>query len=54
MPDKVLYVFCEDTTSGKCWDHEANKFDVKGPGAIHARAALPDIKFQKPLVWGKK
>ncbi|KAG6021743.1 hypothetical protein E4U40_005095 [Claviceps sp. LM458 group G5] len=52
MPDKVLYRFCADVESGGCWDHEAHRFDAKGPGKIHARAALPNIDFNKPLVWG--
>lgn len=52
MPDKVLYQFCADVESGSCWDHEAHSFDAKGLGKIHARAALPNIYFDKPLVWG--
>ncbi|KAG5969831.1 hypothetical protein E4U58_001046 [Claviceps cyperi] len=52
MPDKVLYQFCADVESGGCWDHETHSFDAKGPGKIHARAALPNIDFDKPLVWG--
>ncbi|GAB0138541.1 hypothetical protein EsDP_00006773 [Epichloe bromicola] len=54
MPDKVLYKFCEDVESGACWNEKSHSFDAKGPGAIHARAALPAIKFDAPLVWGKK
>lgn len=54
MPDKKLYKFCEDVKSGACWDQKAHKFEAKGPGAIHARAALPAIQFDAPLVWGKK
>lgn len=53
MPDKILYVFCDDIVNGACWDHISHSFDAKGESAIHARAALPDIKFDKPLVWGK-
>ncbi|KAG6100721.1 hypothetical protein E4U31_003918 [Claviceps sp. LM219 group G6] len=52
MPNKVLYHFCADVESGGCWDHEAHRFDAKGSGKIHARAALPNIVFDKPLVWG--
>ncbi|KAG6065402.1 hypothetical protein E4U32_007372 [Claviceps aff. humidiphila group G2b] len=52
MPNRVLYQFCADVESGGCWDHEAHRFDAKGPGKIHARSALPNIDFDKPLVWG--
>ncbi|KAG5961493.1 hypothetical protein E4U57_007531 [Claviceps arundinis] len=52
MPNRVLYQFCADVESGGCWDHEAHRFDAKGPGKIHARSALPNIVFDKPLVWG--
>lgn len=54
MTEKVLYAFCADIASGKCWDHEAHKFDAKGNNTLHARATLPDIQFEKPVVWGKK
>ncbi|KAG5979939.1 hypothetical protein E4U55_004563 [Claviceps digitariae] len=51
MPEKVLYRFCADVESGACWDHDAHAFDAKGAGAIHVRAAMPNIQFDKPMIW---
>ncbi|KID82326.1 hypothetical protein MGU_10356 [Metarhizium guizhouense ARSEF 977] len=53
MPDKVLYHFCEDVAVGACWDHKAHAFSAKGPRAMQARAALPDVEFDEPTVWGE-
>ncbi|KAG6016160.1 hypothetical protein E4U54_002154 [Claviceps lovelessii] len=52
MPDKVLYRFCEDVVTGVCWDHKAHAFDAKGASALHVRAAMPNIQFDKPMIWG--
>lgn len=53
MPGKVLYKFCEDVPLGVCWNHTAHAFAFTGNLSIHARAAMPDIQFPQPLVWGK-
>ncbi|TWU71618.1 hypothetical protein ED733_000978 [Metarhizium rileyi] len=47
-PERIPCRFCEDVESDACWH-------VQGHGAaVRARALMPDIQFDEPIVWDRE